>query len=123
MARPTTDGSPPKRRSQSPWESTTNWLTWNALAERVGRDYPGRARRLRYEDLIARPRATVAELLSFTGLTDEQILNARIILWKGHCSVHQMFQASHVKQFRERDVEKVYWAIVEGRVAPPAGER
>jgi hypothetical protein len=54
-----------------PWESTTNWLTWNALAERVGRDYAGRARRLRYEDLIAQPQATVAELLSFTGLTDE----------------------------------------------------
>jgi 23S rRNA pseudouridine1911/1915/1917 synthase len=26
------------------------------------------------------------------------------------------------KQFRERDVEKVYWAIVEGRAAPPEGE-
>jgi 23S rRNA pseudouridine1911/1915/1917 synthase len=25
------------------------------------------------------------------------------------------------KQFRDRDVEKVYWAIVEGVVAPPAG--
>jgi 23S rRNA pseudouridine1911/1915/1917 synthase len=26
------------------------------------------------------------------------------------------------KQFRERDVEKVYWALVEGRVQPPAGK-
>ena len=26
------------------------------------------------------------------------------------------------KLFRERDIEKVYWAIVEGRVAPPEGE-
>jgi 23S rRNA pseudouridine1911/1915/1917 synthase len=25
------------------------------------------------------------------------------------------------KQFRERDVEKVYWAIVEGNVEPPSG--
>jgi len=26
------------------------------------------------------------------GLTPEQIRDARILLWKGHCSVHQMFQ-------------------------------
>jgi 23S rRNA pseudouridine1911/1915/1917 synthase len=26
------------------------------------------------------------------------------------------------EQFRQRDVEKVYWAIVEGMIAPPAGE-
>jgi 23S rRNA pseudouridine1911/1915/1917 synthase len=26
------------------------------------------------------------------------------------------------EQFREREVEKIYWAIVEGRLAPPAGE-
>jgi 23S rRNA pseudouridine1911/1915/1917 synthase len=25
------------------------------------------------------------------------------------------------KQFRERDVEKIYWALVEGRIEPPAG--
>ncbi|NDJ60600.1 MAG: quinolinate synthase NadA, partial [Chloroflexi bacterium] len=28
----------------------------------------------------------------FGGLTDEEILNAKIILWRGHCSVHQQFR-------------------------------
>nr|MDT0661486.1 sulfotransferase [Micromonospora sp. DSM 115978] len=51
-----------------PWESGTRWLAWNILAERVSREYPGRFRRLRYEDLVAQPRATVADLLSFTGV-------------------------------------------------------
>ena len=36
------------------------------------------------------------------GLTPEQIRKARILLWKGHCSVHQMFQAQHVLNFRSR---------------------
>ena len=36
------------------------------------------------------------------GLTQEQIRNARILLWKGHCSVHQMFQASHIEAFRAK---------------------
>lgn len=36
------------------------------------------------------------------GSTAQQLQNARVILWKGHCSVHQMFQAVHVAQFRER---------------------
>jgi quinolinate synthase len=34
------------------------------------------------------------------GLTAEQIRRARILLWKGHCSVHQMFQAGHILRFR-----------------------
>ncbi|MDP1634289.1 MAG: quinolinate synthase NadA, partial [Gallionellaceae bacterium] len=34
------------------------------------------------------------------GLSAEQIRRARILLWKGHCSVHQMFQASHILRFR-----------------------
>lgn len=36
----------------------------------------------------------------YGGLTDEQILNARIILWKGHCSVHQQFRPEHVDLWR-----------------------
>jgi quinolinate synthase len=36
------------------------------------------------------------------GLTDEQIKNARIILWKGFCSVHQAFKPEHIDQFLER---------------------
>lgn len=36
------------------------------------------------------------------GLTVEQIKRARMILWKGYCSVHQMFQPAHIDQFRAR---------------------
>ena len=36
------------------------------------------------------------------GLTPEQIRKARILLWKGHCSVHQMFQAQHILNFRNQ---------------------
>ncbi len=36
------------------------------------------------------------------GNTPEAIENSRVLLWKGHCSVHQMFKPSHVKQFREQ---------------------
>jgi quinolinate synthase len=36
------------------------------------------------------------------GLTPEQIDKARILLWKGHCSVHQMFQKSHIDAFRAK---------------------
>jgi quinolinate synthase len=38
--------------------------------------------------------------LEFGGLTPEQIRRARILLWKGHCSVHQMFQLSHIERWR-----------------------
>ena len=36
------------------------------------------------------------------GLTTEQIRKARILLWKGHCSVHQMFQPAHILRFRNQ---------------------
>ena len=36
------------------------------------------------------------------GLTPEQLRKARVLLWKGHCSVHQMFQVQHVLNFRSR---------------------
>ena len=34
------------------------------------------------------------------GLTEQQIRDARMILWKGFCSVHQMFQPAHIDRFR-----------------------
>ncbi len=40
--------------------------------------------------------------LELGGLTPEQIRRARIILWKGHCSVHQMFQPAHILRFRNQ---------------------
>ena len=36
------------------------------------------------------------------GQTRETIEKARLILWKGHCSVHQMFQPAHVGYFRKQ---------------------
>ena len=34
------------------------------------------------------------------GLTAEQIKKARLILWQGFCSVHQMFRPEHIDAFR-----------------------
>ncbi|MBY0483634.1 quinolinate synthase NadA [Nitrosomonas sp.] len=36
------------------------------------------------------------------GLTVEQIKKAKVLLWKGHCSVHQMFQPQHILRFRNQ---------------------
>jgi quinolinate synthase len=35
------------------------------------------------------------------GLTDDQIRRARVLLWKGHCSVHQRFLPQHVERARK----------------------
>jgi quinolinate synthase len=36
------------------------------------------------------------------GNTEVAVRASRVLLWKGHCSVHQMFKPNHVKQFRDR---------------------
>ncbi len=36
------------------------------------------------------------------GLTPKQIRDAAFILWKGHCSVHQLFRPEHVDDVRKR---------------------
>jgi quinolinate synthase len=36
------------------------------------------------------------------GNSRQKILDSRVVLWKGHCSVHQMFRPEHVHQFRQR---------------------
>ncbi|MDH5669888.1 MAG: quinolinate synthase NadA, partial [Nitrospira sp.] len=36
------------------------------------------------------------------GNTRDAIKRAKLILWKGHCSVHQMFQPAHVDYFRKQ---------------------
>jgi len=36
------------------------------------------------------------------GLTEQQIKDAKMILWKGFCSVHQMFQEQHIDRFLEK---------------------
>ncbi|HQR03869.1 MAG: quinolinate synthase NadA [Proteobacteria bacterium] len=40
--------------------------------------------------------------LEMGGLTPEQIKKAKVLLWKGHCSVHQMFQPAHILKFRNQ---------------------
>ena len=41
------------------------------------------------------------------GLTVEQIKNAKMILWKGFCSVHQMFTPEQIDNFKERHPETI----------------
>lgn len=36
------------------------------------------------------------------GLTEEEIRRAKVLLWKGFCSVHQMFKPEHIDQFKAR---------------------
>jgi quinolinate synthase len=40
--------------------------------------------------------------LELGGLTPAQIKNAKIILWHGYCSVHQMFQPTQIAKFRSQ---------------------
>ena len=39
------------------------------------------------------------------GLTDEQILNAKVILWAGFCSVHQGFNKAQIETLKAKDPE------------------
>ena len=39
--------------------------------------------------------------LALGGLTDAEVKNSTLLLWKGHCSVHQRFRPEHVTAFRE----------------------
>ncbi|MDR2637577.1 MAG: quinolinate synthase NadA [Zoogloeaceae bacterium] len=43
--------------------------------------------------------------LPLGGLRPEEIDKARLLLWKGHCSVHQMFQKSQIDAFRAQHPE------------------
>jgi quinolinate synthase len=36
------------------------------------------------------------------GLTEDEIRNAKMILWRGHCSVHGRFTAQSIAEFKER---------------------
>lgn len=36
------------------------------------------------------------------GNSEKDLKEAKIILWKGHCSVHQRFTPEHVRQFRQK---------------------
>jgi hypothetical protein len=51
-------------------KSSSLWLAWNASARALFRD-PSRYSVVRYEDLVARPREIVDEILSFAGNTGD----------------------------------------------------
>lgn len=42
----------------------------------------------------------------FGGLTPEQIQKAKVILWYGFCSVHQGFNAEHIKMWRKNEADR-----------------
>lgn len=41
------------------------------------------------------------------GLTEAEIKNAKMILWKGFCSVHQMFQPNQIDNFKAKHPETI----------------
>ncbi len=45
--------------------------------------------------------------LPMGGHDEEAIRRAKMLLWKGHCSVHQMFQPSHIERFRKQYPEGI----------------
>lgn len=60
-------GTPGYMEQLSPAKSAALWSVWNTAAEaRWGRD-PERYRRVRYEDFVAQPMATVAGILDWLG--------------------------------------------------------
>ncbi len=42
----------------------------------------------------------------FGGATPRQLLDSRVILWAGHCSVHKLFRPEHCDQVREQDAKE-----------------
>jgi quinolinate synthase len=45
--------------------------------------------------------------LDLGGLTDAEVKNSTLLLWKGHCSVHQRFRPEHVTAFRQQYPEGI----------------
>ena len=41
----------------------------------------------------------------FGGSTEDGLRRSKVILWRGHCSVHQMFTAQHVHTLRQQEPE------------------
>ena len=45
--------------------------------------------------------------LAMGGLTDSEVKESTLLLWKGHCSVHQRFRPEHVEAFRAEHPEGI----------------
>lgn len=49
------------------------------------------------------------------GMTRDQLISARVILWAGHCSVHKLFRPEHVDQIRalsDQDRARQPWRVI-----------
>jgi hypothetical protein len=55
------------------WKSAINWGVWNAATELLFRGRPDRMLRVRYEDLVAEPDATLASVLAFLGYAEDSL--------------------------------------------------
>jgi hypothetical protein len=64
--------------ARGPAESSGYWVAFNLASDLVGAaaDPPDRYLRIRHEDLAARPREVVAEVMRFAGLDDEPPVDA-----------------------------------------------
>jgi hypothetical protein len=54
----------------SSWASTQRWLICNTTMEVLGRRFPHRYLRIRYEDFVAAPQETAQSILKFAGQSD-----------------------------------------------------
>jgi quinolinate synthetase A subunit len=61
--------------------------------------------------------------LEMGGLTAEQIRRARLLLWKGHCSVHQMFQPAHILRFSQPASRTAWSSPTRNAASKSAGSR
>lgn len=53
---------------QQPWKSSLLWLFWNCLTAMLWRPADGRYLRVRYEDFIRDPKATMSQVATMVGL-------------------------------------------------------
>ena len=63
-----------------------------------------------------RCRSGIRTPTSWAATREERSQRSRVILWKGHCSVHQMFRAEHVDAVpREASRASRFWSIPSAR--------
>lgn len=72
----------PSLKRHGPIESIINWVIKNAFGLIVGRLYPERYLRVRYEDLVANPEKEVNRIASILGAS--KIADSSILLRAGH---------------------------------------
>ncbi|MEP7368608.1 MAG: sulfotransferase [Dermatophilaceae bacterium] len=53
---------------QQPWKSSLLWLVWNALTVMLWQRAEGRYLRVRYEDFVCDPRATMSQVATMVGV-------------------------------------------------------